>query len=178
MPSIPSWNKGGGGSGTVKKVSSANSSVTVTEPTGPTVDIEVATSPKLGGTAAATYAKTSALPIIAETSATGVALTATVQTILTVTVPNDGKVHSLLALSAVKVISTALTGGNIALEWTIPVVGPQKITISGTAVGHTTASVVHASTSQTLEPGTTVTVKQTNVMTAGAAKVYAKIVII
>ena len=55
-PVTPPGPTPGGGSGTVKKVASANASVTVTTPTGPTVGVEVATSPKLGGAAAATFA--------------------------------------------------------------------------------------------------------------------------
>ena len=210
------WNPppGGGGSGTVKKVSSANASVTVTTPTGPTVGVEVATSPKLGGTAAATYAKEATVPaaattvtgpdaygaaaivgtgtkyarddhghglpaavaITAETSATGVALINGTQTILTATVPNDGKVHYVIA-SFTKDVTTALTGGKMILGHTSAPSVSDFIATTSTAVG------VYYNTSKSLlsalsTPGSTVTIKQTTAMTAGAAKVFAKIVII
>ena len=163
-------------SGTVKKVTSANASVTVTTPTGPTVGVEVATSPKLGGTAAATYAKTSALPITAETSATGVALINGTQTFLTVTVPNDGKVHTAQVMVA-KDVTATLTGGTTAFTVT-PLVGTTIVTTTTTtSVGYhggiTTNATIHL-----VKPGTTVTVTQSTAMTEGAAKVYAKIVII
>ena len=214
-----SWDppSGGGGSGTVKKVSSANASVTVTTPTGPTVGVEVATSPKLGGTAAATFAKTATvpaaattvtgpdaygaaaavgtgtayarddhdhglpaapagIPITAETSATGVALINGTQTILTATVPNDGKVHTAQVMVA-KDVTATLTGGTTAFTVT-PLVGtPIVTTTTTTSVGYhggvTTTATIHL-----VKPGTTVTVTQSTAMTAGAAKVYAKIVII
>ena len=167
-----------GGSGTVKKVSSANASVTVTNPTGPTVDVEVATSPKLGGTAAATFAKKATVPSIvtAETSATGVALINGTQTILTATVPNDGKVH-LVYVGYLKTITTALTGGRITALWTTPNGATSTVSTTTTTVG---GSYKSSSTQAAIvaKPGTTITVTQETAMTAGAAKVYAKIVII
>lgn len=215
-----SWDppSGGGGSGTVKKVSSANASVTVTTPTGPTVGVEVATSPKLGGTAAATFAKTATvpaaattvtgpdaygaaaavgtgtayarddhdhglpaapagIPITAETSATGVALINGTQTILTVTVPNDGKVHLLVNAAMVKATTATLTGGKLIISSTTPV-ATFDLTTSTTAIGNSFSSAIHGTFQVLLKPGTQVTIKQTTAMTAGAAKVYAKIVII
>lgn len=169
-------------SGTVKKIASANASVTVTNPTGPTVDVEVATSPKLGGTAAATFAKKATVPSIvtAETSATGVALINGTQTILTVTVPNDGKVHAILSVALVKDVTAVLTGGTVSITWTTAAGTAQTITCpTGTAsVGVDVRSAIHTSLHVSLKPGTTVTVTQTTAMTAGAAVVYAKIVVI
>ena len=114
--------------------------------------------------------------ITAETSATGVALINGTQTILTATVPNDAKVHTAQVLFA-KDVTTALTGGATAFTVT-PLVGtPIVTTTTVTAVGYhggaTTSATIHL-----VKPGTTVTLKQTTAMTAGAAKVYAKIVII
>ena len=114
-------------------------------------------------------------PITAETSAIGVALIDGTQTILTATVPNDGRSHLVLA-SMWKDVTTALTGGQTRLQWVLP---------SGTGVGeHTTLTAVGTSGVSTssvrdtvVKPGTTVSVLQTTAMTAGAAKVYAKIVI-
>ncbi|MDA8311043.1 MAG: hypothetical protein M0Z46_10615 [Actinomycetota bacterium] len=176
-----SWDppSGGGGSGTVKKVSSANASVTVTTPTGPTVGIEVATSPKLGGTAAATFAKKATVPSIvtAETSTTGVALINGTQTILTVTVPNDGKFHSVLWW-VLKYVTVAITGGTVSAHWTTAHGTVNTDSMAATAAGaHFLASSSLAS-AMGVPPGTAVTIAQASSMTAGAAKVYAKIVII
>ena len=214
-PVTPPGPTPGGGSGTVKKVSSANASVTVTTPTGPTVGVEVATSPKLGGAAAATFAKLATVPaaattvtgpdaygaaaivgtgtkyarddhghglpaavaITAETSSTGEALTATVQTILSVTVPNDGKVHTVVWWT-IKKITSALTGGSIVVSWTA-VLGTVLTTTTTTTTGeHYMPQSASAGTHLNVKPGTQVTLKQTTAMSAGAGKVYAKIVII
>ena len=165
-------------SGTVKKIASANASVTVTNPTGPTVGVEVATSPKLGGTAAATFAKKATVPSIvtAEPSATGVALINGVQTILTATVPNDGKVHQIV-VTQMKDITTALTGGATAIQWDRLAGTQVALNTTATAIGIPGASTTSSPLSLAA-PGTVVTVSQTTAMTAGAAKVYAKIVII
>lgn len=269
------WNPppGSGGSGTVKKVTSANASVTVTTPTGPTVGVEVATKleltslgvgvaapaaghitapylngdyitagvvvhtpaiatstastnavhglqidtattlrsgtgvPAIAGTegdlfirttaptvtgeqiyvctatgaagvatwTAATAAAPAGLPVTAETSATGVALINGTQTILTATVPNDGKVHSAMG-GLTKDVTTALTGGSVTATWTMATGTAKTVTLGGTTVGIT--GFTFAARACTLKPGTTFTVKQTTAMTAGAAKVFAKIVII
>ena len=204
----------GGSAGGIKKIASANASVTVTTPTGPTVGVEVATSPKLGGTAAATYAKEATVPaaattvtgpdaygaaaivgtgtkyarddhghglpaavaITAETSATGVALIDGTQTILTATVPNDGKVHALAFAVCEKDVTTALTGGVCTLSWTTPEGTARSINTTSTAVG--AYFIAPTSGDTVLKPGTTITLRQNTAMTAGAAKVYAKIVII
>lgn len=216
-PVTPPGPTPGGGSGTVKKVASANASVTVTTPTGPTVGVEVATSPKLGGTAAATIAKKATvpaaattvtgpdvygaaaavgtgtafarddhghglpaaptgIPITAETSSTGVALINGTQTILTATVPNDGKVHQIIVTYS-KHVTTALTGGALTLTWhtaTGQVSGPVT---NSTAVGYSYNSTTSRLTT-IVAPGTVITLAQTTAVTAGAAKVYGKIVII
>ena len=200
-------------SGTVKKVSSANASVMVTNPTGPIVGVEVATSPKLGGTAAATIAKKATvpaaattvtgpdaygaaaavgvgtayarddhghglpaapagIPITAETSATGVALINGTQTILAVTVPNDGKLH-FLDLRAYKDVTATLTGGQLTITHS------QPATPSLTTNTPSTTVAVHGfSVAMLVLPNTTVTLTQSSAMTAGAAKIYAKIVVI
>ena len=174
-----SWDppSGGGGSGTVKKITSANASVTVTTPTGPTVGVEVATSPKLGGTAAATFAKKATVPsvITAETSATGEALINGTQSILTVTVPNDGKVHTLLYWMA-RDVTVAVTGGAVQVKWTAPT-RTVTTTSTQTAVGVYYVPGSLTGLEMALKPGTAVTLTQTTAMTAGAAKVYAKIVV-
>ena len=114
-------------------------------------------------------------PITAETSATGVALINGTQTILSATVPNDGKVHFVQCI-AQKQITTALTGGEIVMSWTLASGTVHTNPTAGTTVGTHFLSI---STSLTIaKPGTTITLRQNTAMTAGAAKVYAKIVII
>ena len=114
--------------------------------------------------------------VTAETSATGVALINGAQTILTATVPNDAKPHQAI-VTVFKVVTAALTGGAVVMAVTDIAGTAFTLAIAGTAVG----TYTHSSTTNStflLKPGTTVTVKQTTAMTAGAAKVYAKIVII
>ena len=112
-------------------------------------------------------------PITAETSATGVALIDGTQTILTATVPNDGKVHNLL-FNVYKDVTTALTGGQLTITHS------QPATLSASTKTTATTVAVHqiANGVMLVLPGTTVTLSQSTAMTAGAAKVYAKIVII
>ena len=111
--------------------------------------------------------------ITAETSATGVTLINGTQTILAVTVPNDGKVHQVYA-AAYKDVTATLTGGQTRINYTLA---------NGTATYTTTLNTTvatHYTSRPTLlvTPGSAVTVTQSTAMTAGAAKVYAKIVII
>lgn len=152
---------GGGG---IKKITSADATrLTVTTATG-TVTLTPKVSP--------------AGIVSAETSATGVALIDGTQTILSVTVPNDGKVHTLLALCGLKNVTTALTGGVLAYHWTLTSGTLFTQPTTGVTVGVHSRNIVGSFTAVTLKPGTTVTVTQSTAMTAGAAKVYAKIVII
>ena len=115
-------------------------------------------------------------PITAETSATGVALIDGTQTILTATVPNDGKVHALAFAVCEKDVTTAFTGGACTLSWTTPEGTARSIITSSTNVG--AHFIAPTSGDTVLKPGTTVTVKQASAITTGAGKVYAKIVII
>ncbi len=116
-------------------------------------------------------------PITAETSATGVALTATVQTILSVTVPNDGKVHTVVWWT-IKQITTALTGGSIVVSWTAVLGTVLKTRTTAVTGKHFMPLSASAGTRLNVKPGTQVTLKQTTAMTAGTGKVYAKIVIL
>ena len=115
--------------------------------------------------------------VTAETSATGVALINGTQTILKVTVPNDGKVHTALWW-VVKKVTTAITGGTVSANWTMATGTANTHSTAATAVGsnYMTSSSLPSATG--ISPGTAVTIVQASAMTAGAAKVYAKIVII
>jgi hypothetical protein len=114
--------------------------------------------------------------ITAETSSTGVALIGASQTILTVLIPSDGKVHQVILTAAVYV-TAALTGGAVQTTFTAYPGTSVRHTFTTTTVG--TRMYSSTTTAQTLvKPGTRVSVKQTTAMTAGAAKVYAKIVVI
>lgn len=117
-------------------------------------------------------------PITAETPATGVALIDGLQTILSVPVPNDGNMHTIVSAWAIKDVSAALTGGAVSISWTPYKGTDQTLTDSASTALVYETNVVFTSAITSLKPGTTVTVKQTTAMTAGAAKVYAKIVVI
>lgn len=118
-------------------------------------------------------------PITAETSATGVALINGLQTILTVTVPNDGKPHLIVSAISMKVVTVALTGGEIGWTWTAVTGGaPYATTNSNTAVGTSFNSLPFNNQTLLVKPGSVINLKQLTAMTAGAAKVYAKIVVI
>ena len=116
-------------------------------------------------------------PITAETPAAGVAMTAAAQTILSLTVPTDGKVHIILSAALIKDVTTALTGGTVFISWTDPTGVTEEVGPVGGTAGLHYRSVVVASTVILLKPGTTVTLQQT-AMTAGAGTVYGKIVIL
>lgn len=115
--------------------------------------------------------------VTAETSETGVALINGTQTIISAVVPNDGKVHSC-SWRVLKTISALLTGGNVVIKWFPVPITTRTFAMSATGVGLTAADSNTHSTSHLLRPGTTITVTQTTAMSAGAAKVYGKIVII
>lgn len=107
------------------------------------------------------------------TSATGVALINGTQTILSTTVPNDGHPH-IAWVSTTKAVTTALTGGQTAIKATEAPALAYSLLTTATAVGtaHSVASAL------LVAPNTTITVTQTTAMTAGAAKLYARIAII
>ena len=104
------------------------------------------------------------------TSATGVALINGTQTFLSLTVPNDAHPH-LAFVSATKAVTTALTGGQTAIKATEAPALAYSLLTTATAVGtaHSVASAL------LVAPNTTITVTQTTAMTAGAAKLYARI---
>ena len=128
------------------------------------------------GTPTAAQSFVTGLPITAETSATGVALINGTGAIITAIVPNDGKVHQVVA-TMIKSVTSALTGGRTSVHWTNPLGVVTSLTTTQTAVG-TYGTSSTASPLSLASPGTTVYASQTSAMTTGAAKVYAKIVII
>ena len=109
---------------------------------------------------------------IASTTSTGVALINGTQTILSVTVPNDGRIH-LVDFSVTKVITTALTGGNLHIAWNSPAYSPTYGTTGATTVGPHFMFPTSSGHLSAALPGTTITLSQNSAMTAGAAKVYA-----
>ena len=178
---------GAASSGTVTKVESTGGDLTVTTTT-TTPNLSIAKVPSaalVAGThititTTAGKAKLVGTPsglIVAETPAAGVAMTAAAQTILSVTVPTDGKVHIILSAALIKDVTTALTGGTVFISWTDPTGVTEEVGPVGGTAGLHYRSVVVASTVILLKPGTTVTLQQT-AMTAGAGTVYGKIVIL
>lgn len=117
--------------------------------------------------------------ITAQTPSAGTALSAAAQTVLKVTVPNDGNVHFLVGVAASKHVTSALTGGTLKLSWTcFGTPSAQTLTTPGTAVGWHQANITLKTKQSTLalKPGTSIILHQT-AMTAGAGLVFAKIVV-
>ncbi len=134
----------------------------------------------LATTAGKAKISASGAPITAETAIAGVALINGTQTILKVTVPNDGKVH-YANWTVIKHITTAATGGNITIEWTNALNVATKVQVTTTSSpGTHYASSINLTTGKNslVYPGTTITIKQTTAMTAGAAVVIAAIVVV
>lgn len=116
---------------------------------------------------------------IAETPATGVALINGTQTILTYTASATEGPHIIVAFVALKVVTTQLTGGTIKWSWTLPTGAVHTPTATtNIAVGTHVYAPTPTPAVRVLHAGDAITLEQTVAMTAGAAKVYAKIVIL
>lgn len=118
-------------------------------------------------------------PITAETAVTGVALINGLQTILSVTVPNDGQVH-MFYLSMQVHVTAALTGGTREITWTTPatLTTPTHKSTTVSTVGYHAYTIPYNSATVLCAPGSIVSIAQSVAMTAGAAKVYAKIIVV
>ena len=117
-------------------------------------------------------------PIVAETSATGVALiNGTQGTIVMVKVPGDGKVHLALVVLTIHV-TTAKTGGNVSINYQTPTSATYIAKVYTTSAAGKYVDTVMVPVRPSTGFSSEVSVTQTTAMTAGAAKVYAKIVIL
>jgi|SRR6516164_3568325 hypothetical protein len=102
------------------------------------------------------------------TAVAGVAMINGTQTFLTWNVPNDGKVHFLFCV-ATQDITVAATGGAIQLSYTLP-----DGTVLNRAViaGNQAVGANRVTTTDAVQPGTTVTLTQNTAMTAGAGVMW------
>ena len=171
--------------GSVTKVESTTGELTVATPT-TTPNLSITKVPAAAltagtGTAIATVTGKASLstlttPVIAKTSATGVALINGTQTILSATVPNDGKSH-IVQVQSIKHVTAALTGGNITATWTVPDGTVKSLTTSGTSAIAYGLSLFQQTTINVAKPGSSVSLTQSSAMTAGAATVTGMIII-
>jgi hypothetical protein len=111
--------------------------------------------------------------MLATTPAAGFSLVNGTPNILTWTAPADGQLHQVVVISSMDV-TTATTGGAILATITMPDGTQGFITLqAGTQpAGYNYNSSIGQAI---VEAGSTVTVSQSSAMTAGAAKVWARI---
>lgn len=108
-------------------------------------------------------------PLVA-TVAGGVALVNGTPTIVTLTTPNDGKVHQYFA-SLVKSVTVAETGGAVQLKFTgLGVALTASLDAGGEGIGTLTGQ-----RSIVADPNTVVQIQQVTALTLGASTVIAAI---
>jgi len=106
----------------------------------------------------------------ASTGQAGVALQNGTPTFLTWNVPNDGQLHRFYVVSSLDV-TVAETGGNVQVSFTLPDGS------AGTFAQHGPNLAVSTNRSgplgATVQPGSTVTIRQSTALTAGTAQMWA-----
>lgn len=108
--------------------------------------------------------------VLATTGPNGLALQNATPTIASWQAPNDGNLHHV-DCAAHQNVTTLETGGAVTLSWTCGGVAFTKALFTGgSAAGQQVISQ-----SVVCDPGSTVSIKQTSALTAGAAKVWASI---
>ena len=120
------------------------------------------------------YPQSPVLKLLAATPAAGFALQNGTPNILTWTAPADGKLHRVF-LWAMKVVSSAETGGAIGYQWTTPDgshFSNYGIDVGGNAAGFATQYA--QPWNLMVESGSTITLNQTSALTAGASIEWAE----
>lgn len=123
------------------------------------------------------YTPPSGLKEVASTGVDGYALPSSGQpVVLEWTAPNDGKLHAVVIVGS-EIITTAITGGVIEASWTC---GGQNIIryLNGGTIaagGYSLAIDNPPNNNLAIDPGSTVEVKITQPISAGAGTVYIKI---
>lgn len=96
-------------------------------------------------------------------------------TILSWTVPNDGKLHACMLMGE-QVTTSAETGGQVQVSFTAPDGSTQTFTIFSGGSGAGWISCGGSSWQNfSVAPGGTITLAQSTALTAGAAKLWAEI---
>lgn len=116
------------------------------------------------------------LTLLATTGAAGYALVNGTGNILTWTAPNDGALHRVFVFATKHVVTTE-TGGQVQTALTLPdgfAVSGVGIFTGGQGAGIQTPSTT-GNSALFAEAGTTVTVKQTSALSAGASTLWAEI---
>lgn len=112
-----------------------------------------------------------ALGLVAATSAAGVPLINGTQTILSWDVPDDGQLHQFNVAGALQV-TAAETGGTVIVSFTQPGGAAATPQIFAASLG---AGTTGATENRLAAPGSTVSVTQSQPLTAGASVLYAQI---
>lgn len=117
------------------------------------------------------------LELVASTPAAGVALINGVQTIITWTAPNDGKLHWVLCIGRIN-ITSAETGGDVNITTKLGGGETDDIMWGGNlGLGYAGPSInttpYYPPNMRPMDPGSTVALEQVQALTAGAAVVYA-----
>lgn len=113
---------------------------------------------------------TSMLQKVADTGTAGFALQNATPNILTWTAPDDGAQHPFLIMASVQV-TAAETGGAVGLTFPLGGIFTPDIPVFAGSVSTNDGTVVGG----VADPNTTIYLKQTTALTAGAATVYAQI---
>lgn len=118
------------------------------------------------------FAGPAPLQLQATTGVNGFGLQNATPDILTWTAPSDGEQHRATIFASLEVTS-AETGGTVVADWTFPSGSGNGIVLAagGQAAGNNATNPVEV----ILGAGTTVTVRQSAALTAGAATIWAEI---
>lgn len=106
------------------------------------------------------------------TTSAGIALVNGPQTFLSITTPNDGKMHAVV-FNGVLIVTSNQTGGGVQANYTQAGVAQNSQAFAGNAVGTYNLNNVLV----TVDPNTTVSLTQWQNLTGGAAKFYGSIIV-
>lgn len=115
------------------------------------------------------------LGLLATTGAAGFALVNGTPNVITWTAPNDGGIHRVLLMAALRVAVTEV-GGAVSLTFTTPDNNPFTVlVVPGAAVAGLALISAAGNAFLPVLAGTTVTVAQSSALTLGAATLWAEL---